>query len=230
MTGVPRLETGGKARGRREQRTDMERIAKREAGTASRHRLIVAVSGSTGPHYGVRLLEVLREQTDLEIHLILTAAARKTIEYEMGREPAAIAALADAVHDERDIASPLASGTFVTDGMIVAPCSIKTLSAIAHSFTDTLVVRAADVCLKERRKLVLVVRETPLHAGHLRLMLRATENGAVILPPVPAFYHLPKTVEEIVDHTIVKILDQFDIHLDLIRRWRGISRDDSRPE
>jgi len=230
MTGVPRLETGGKARGRPEQRTDMERIAKREAGMASRRRLIVAVSGSTGPHYGVRLLEVLREHTDVEIHLILTAAARKTIEFEMGRDPAAIATLADAVHDERDIASPLASGTFVTDGMIVVPCSIKTLSAIAHSFSDTLVVRAADVCLKERRKLVLVVRETPLHAGHLRLMLRATENGAVILPPMPAFYHLPKTVEEIVDHTIVKILDQFDIHLDLIRRWRGISRDDSRPE
>ena len=197
---------------------------------ASRRRLIVAVSGSTGPHYGVRLLEVLREDTDVEVHLILTAAARKTIEYEMGRDPATIAALADAVHDERDIASPLASGTFVTAGMIVAPCSIKTLSAIAHSFTDTLVVRAADVCLKERRKLVLVVRETPLHAGHLRLMLRATENGAVILPPMPAFYHLPKTVDEIIDHTIVKILDQFDIHLDLIRRWRGISRDDSRPE
>jgi 4-hydroxy-3-polyprenylbenzoate decarboxylase len=196
----------------------------------ARRRLIIAVSGSTGPHYGVRLLEVLREHTDVETHLILTAAARKTIEYEMGRDPAAIAALADALHDERDIASPLASGTFVTDGMIVAPCSIKTLSAIAHSFTDTLVVRAADVCLKERRKLVLVVRETPLHAGHLRLMLRATQNGAVILPPMPAFYHLPKTVEEIVDHTIVKILDQFGIHLDLIRRWRGLSPDDSHLE
>lgn len=196
----------------------------------TRRRLIIAVSGSTGPHYGVRLLEVLREHTDIEIHLILTAAARKTIQYEMGRDPAAIAALADALHDEQDIASPLASGTFVTDGMIVAPCSIKTLSAIAHSFNDTLVVRAADVCLKERRRLVLVVRETPLHAGHLRLMLRATETGAVILPPMPAFYHLPKTVEEIIDHTIVKILDQFEIHLDLIRRWRGLSADDSRLE
>jgi 4-hydroxy-3-polyprenylbenzoate decarboxylase len=195
-----------------------------------RRRLIVALSGSTGPHYGVRLLEILRTHAEIETHAIVTAAAAKTIEYEMGRDPAAIAALADALHDERDIASPLASGTFVTDGMIVAPCSIKTLSAIAHSFTDTLVVRAADVCLKERRKLVLVVRETPLHAGHLRLMLRATQNGAVILPPMPAFYHLPKTVEEIVDHTIVKILDQFGIHLDLIRRWRGLSPDDSHLE
>ncbi len=188
-------------------------------------RLIVAVSGSTGPHYGVRLLEVLREHADVETHLILTAAARMTIEYEMRRDPATVAALADTVYDEKDIASPIASGTFVTDGMIVAPCSIKTLSAIAHSYSDNLIVRAADVCLKERRKLLLVVRETPLHAGHLRLMLEATEHGAVILPPMPAFYHLPKTVDEIIDHTIVKILDQFGIHLDLVRRWRGLSGD-----
>ncbi len=188
-----------------------------------RRRLIVALSGSTGPHYGVRLLEVLRAHTEIETHLILTAAARKTIEYEMGRDPESVLALADVVHDERDIASAIASGTFVTDGMAVAPCSIKTLSAIANSYNDTLTVRAADVCLKERRKLVLVVRETPLHAGHLRLMLRATESGAVILPPVPGFYHRPKTVDEIVDHTVVKVLDQFGIHLDLIKRWAGLS-------
>ncbi len=188
-------------------------------------RLIVALSGSTGPHYGVRLLEVLRAHTDVETHLILTAAARKTIEYEMGMDPKTVAALAHAFHDERNIAAAIASGTYVTDGMVVVPCSIKTLSAIAHSFADSLVTRAADVCLKERRKLVLVVRETPLHAGHLRLMLRATEAGAVILPPMPAFYHLPKTIEEIVDHTIVKILDQFGIHLDLIQRWRGLPAD-----
>ena len=224
-------EIGGKGRRRPEQRTPTETDRDtREVRMASRRRLIIAISGSTGPHYGVRLLEVLREHTDVETHLILTAASRKTIEYEMGRDPARVAVLADKLHDDRDIASPLASGTFVTDGMIVAPCSIKTLSAIAHSFADTLVVRAADVCLKERRRLVLVVRETPLHAGHLKLMLQATENGAVILPPMPAFYHLPKAVEEIVDHTVVKILDQFDIHLDLIRRWRGLSADDSRPE
>ena len=185
-------------------------------------RLIVALSGSTGPHYGVRLLEVLRAHTDIETHLILTAAARKTIEYEMGRDPQTVAALAHEVHDEKNIASAIASGTFVTNGMVVAPCSIKTLSAIANSFNDTLTIRAADVCLKERRKLVLVVRETPLHAGHLGLMLRATEAGAVILPPMPGFYHLPKTIADIVDHTIVKILDQFGIHLDLIRRWDGL--------
>jgi polyprenyl P-hydroxybenzoate/phenylacrylic acid decarboxylase-like protein len=190
-----------------------------------RRRLIVALSGSTGPHYGVRLLEVLRAHTEIETHLILTAAARKTIEYEMGRDPDSVLALADVVHDERDIASAIASGTFVTDGMAVAPCSIKTLSAIANSYNDTLTVRAADVCLKERRKLVLVVRETPLHTGHLRLMLRATEAGAVILPPMPGFYHLPKTVDDIIDHTVVKVLDQFGIHLDLIKRWGGLSAD-----
>jgi len=189
---------------------------------AHARRLIVALSGSTGPHYGVRLLEVLRAHTDVETHLILTAAARKTIAYEMGRDPATVAALAHVVHDERNIAGSIASGTFVTDGMVVAPCSIKTLSAIANSYNDTLTVRAADVCLKERRRLVLVVRETPLHAGHLRLMVEATEAGAVILPPVPGFYHLPKTVGDLVDHTIVKILDQFGIHLDLIRRWTGL--------
>jgi 4-hydroxy-3-polyprenylbenzoate decarboxylase len=190
-------------------------------------RLIIALSGSTGPHYGVRLLEVLRQHTSVETHLILTGAARKTIEYEMDRDPETVAALAHHVHDEHNIASALASGTFVTDGMVVAPCSIKTLSAITHSFNDTLVVRAADVCLKERRRLVLVVRETPLHAGHLRLMLQATESGAVILPPMPAFYHGPKTVGDIIDHTVVKILDQFGIHLDVIRRWTGLGAKES---
>ncbi|HKF17275.1 MAG TPA: UbiX family flavin prenyltransferase [Candidatus Dormibacteraeota bacterium] len=187
----------------------------------SRPRLIVALTGSSGPHYGVRLLEVLRD-VEVEVHLILSAAARKTIEYEMGRDPNQVLTLADVVHDERDIAAPIASGTFLTDGMVVAPCSIRTLSAIANSANDNLVVRAADVCLKERRRLVLVVRETPLHLGHLRLMLQATEAGAVILPPVPGFYHLPKTIDDLVDHTVTKVLDQFGIHLDLIARWEGI--------
>lgn len=186
-----------------------------------RPRLIVALTGSSGPHYGVRLLEVLRD-VDVEVHLILSAAARKTIEYEMGRDPDQVLTLADVVHDERNIAAPIASGTFLTDGMVVAPCSIRTLSAIANSANDNLVVRAADVCLKERRRLVLVVRETPLHLGHLRLMLQATEAGAVILPPVPGFYHLPKTIDDLVDHTVTKVLDQFGIHLDLIARWEGI--------
>ncbi|HEY0583080.1 MAG TPA: UbiX family flavin prenyltransferase, partial [Chloroflexota bacterium] len=121
-----------------------------------------------------------------------------------------------------NIAASIASGSFVTDGMIVAPCSIKTLSAIANSFNDNLIARAADVCLKERRKLVLVVRETPLHLGHLRLMQQATEAGAVILPPVPGFYHRPQSIQDLVDHTVTKILDQFGIHLDLIQRWHGL--------
>ena len=185
-------------------------------------RLIVGLSGSTGPHYGVRLLEVLRAHTDVETHVILSGAARKTIEYEMDRDPAEVAALAHELHDERNIGASIASGTFVTDGMIVAPCSIKSLSAIANSYNDNLIARAADVCLKERRKLVLVVRETPLHAGHLRLMQQATEAGAVILPPAPAFYHLPKTIDDVVDHTVAKILDQFGIHVDIIRRWQGL--------
>lgn len=189
----------------------------------SRRRLIVALTGSTGPHYGVRLVEVLRAHTDVEVHLVLSAAARVTIQYEMDRDPASVAALAHRVYDERDVGAAIASGTFVTDGMVVAPCSIKTLSAIAHSFTDTLIARAADVCLKERRRLVLVVRETPLHRGHLRLMLEAAESGAVILPPVPAFYHRPASIAELVDHTVVKILDQFGIHLDLVTRWTGLS-------
>jgi 4-hydroxy-3-polyprenylbenzoate decarboxylase len=184
-------------------------------------RLIVALTGSTGPHYGVRLLEVL-PGAGVETHVILTRAARKTIEYEMRRDPDEVLSLAGAVYDESDIGAAIASGTFLTDGMVVAPCSIKTLSAIANSYNDNLVSRAADVCLKERRKLVLVVRETPLHAGHLRLMTQATEAGAVMLPPAPAFYHRPETIQDIVDHTVVKVLDQFGIHLELIRRWTGL--------
>lgn len=184
-------------------------------------RLVVGISGSTGPHYGVRLIRALREQTDVEVHLVLSAGARKTIEYEMECDPDEVLRLADVVHDERNLASPLASGTFLTMGMVVAPCSIKTLSAVANSYNDNLLARAADVCLKERRRLVLVVRETPLHAGHLRLMLQATEAGAVVLPPVPGFYHRPRSIDELIDHTVVKVLDQFGIHLDLIGRWQG---------
>ena len=184
-------------------------------------RLIVGISGASGPQLGVRIVEVLRERTDVEIHLILSRGARATIEYETDRDPDELLALAHVVHDERNLAASIASGTFVTDGMVMAPCSIKTLSAVANSFNDNLLVRAADVCLKERRPLVLLVRETPLHAGHLRLMAQATEQGAVVLPPVMAFYHRPQTVQELIDHAVVKTLDQFGIHLDLVRRWEG---------
>jgi 4-hydroxy-3-polyprenylbenzoate decarboxylase len=187
-----------------------------------RRRLIVGISGASAPIYGVRLLEVLRDRPDVETHLVLSSGARRTIEYELDRDPSEVEALAAHVHDERALGDSIASGTFVTDGMVVAPCSIKTLSAIAGSYSDNLLTRAADVCLKERRRLVLVVRETPLHAGHLRLMLQATEAGAVILPPVPAFYHRPASIGDLVDHTVTKVLDQFGIHVDLIRRWEGI--------
>ncbi len=185
-------------------------------------RVVVAISGASGPIYGVRLLEALREHTDFELHLILSKGAAATIEYELERTPASVSELAHVVHDERNLAASLASGTFITRGMIVAPCSVKTLSGIATSFNDNLIVRAADVCLKERRPLVLVVRETPLHAGHLRLMQQVTEAGAVVLPPVPGFYTKPKTIEELVDHTVMKALDQLGVHLDLVPRWKGL--------
>ncbi|MBS1887649.1 MAG: UbiX family flavin prenyltransferase [Actinobacteria bacterium] len=186
-----------------------------------RRRVIVGISGASGPHYGVRLVEVLREQTEVEVHLILSRGARATIAYELERDPDEIAALADVVHDEGNLAASIASGTFVTAGMVIAPCSVKTLSGVANSFNDNLIVRAADVCLKERRPLVLVVRETPLHLGHLRLMEQVTAAGGVVLPPVPGFYHRPATIEDLVDHTVTKVLDQLGIHLDLIRRWEG---------
>jgi flavin prenyltransferase len=183
-------------------------------------RLIVGITGSSAPHYGVRLLEVLRP-LDVEVHLVMSARAHRTIEYEMGRDPEDVARLADVRHDPEDVGAGPASGTFLALGMVVAPCSIRTLSAIANSADDNLIVRAADVCLKERRRLVLVVRETPLHLGHLRLMSQVAEVGGVILPPVPAFYHRPKTVDDLIDHTVSKVLDQFGIHVDLIERWEG---------
>lgn len=172
----------------------------------------------------MRLLEVLRD-LPVETHLVMSDAARRIAELESGYTPGQIEALADFVHGNGDIAAPIASGSFPTMGMIVAPCSIKSLSAIAHSYNDTLLARAADVVLKERRKLVLVVRETPLHLGHLRLMAEATEYGAVILPPMPAFYHGPKTIAGLVDQTVGKVLDQFGLEHGLFRRWGDGSGD-----
>jgi polyprenyl P-hydroxybenzoate/phenylacrylic acid decarboxylase-like protein len=188
-------------------------------------RLIVAISGSTGTIYGVRLLTVLSERfADIETHLVLTRAARVTMAEELGGDPADVERLGSVVHDERNLGAAIASGTFLTRGMIVCPCSIKTLSGIATSYSDSLVTRAADVCLKERRRLVLVVRETPLHLNHLRLMIQATEAGAVIAPPSPAFYHRPQTLEDVVDHTVVKILDLLGLNVDgLISRWEGLT-------
>ena len=185
-------------------------------------RLTVGISGSSGAIYGVRLVEVLSKVPDIETHLIISKGAEATISYETDRDPARVHALADHVYGNTKVGAAPASGTFITDGMIVAPCSMKTLSSIANSYANTLIARAADVCLKERRKLVLVTRETPLHLGHLRMMSSVTEAGAVVLPPVPGFYTRPESVADIVDHTVTKILDQLGIEANLIERWAGI--------
>lgn len=190
------------------------------AGLETPRRIVVAMSGASGTIYGVRLLEVLRD-AGIQTHLVLTEAAREVARLETGLAPADIEALAYAAYPDRDLAAPIASGSFQTMGMVVAPCSIKSLAAITQCYSDTLLVRAADVALKERRRLVLVVRETPLHLGHLRLMTQVTEYGAVVLPPIPGFYHAPQSVADLIDHTIGKILDQFDIERGLYRRWEG---------
>lgn len=187
-------------------------------------RLIVGISGASGAIYGVRLLQVLRDVADVETHLVMSQAARQTLSLETDYSLRDVQALADVVHDARDIAASISSGSFKTTGMVILPCSIKTLSGIVNSYTDTLVTRAADVVLKERRPLVLCVRETPLHLGHLRLMTQAAELGAVIMPPVPAFYHRPQSLDEIINQTVNRVIDQFDIELpdDLFTRWQGI--------
>ncbi|ELE9040758.1 UbiX family flavin prenyltransferase [Enterobacter cloacae] len=186
-------------------------------------RLIVGLSGASGAVYGVRLLQVLRDVAEVETHLVMSQAARQTLSLETDLSLRDVQALADVVHDARDIAASISSGSFKTAGMVILPCSIKTLSGIVNSYTDTLVTRAADVVLKERRPLVLCVRETPLHLGHLRLMTQAAELGAVIMPPVPAFYHRPASLDDVINQTVNRVLDQFDIHLpeDLFTRWQG---------
>ncbi|WP_318365545.1 UbiX family flavin prenyltransferase [Enterobacter sp.] len=186
-------------------------------------RLIVGISGASGAIYGVRLLQVLRDVADIETHLVMSNAARQTLSLETDLTLRDVQSLADVVHDARDIAASISSGSFKTAGMVILPCSIKTLSGIVHGYTDNLLTRAADVVLKERRPLVLCVRETPLHLGHLRLMTQAAELGAVIMPPVPAFYHRPQTLDDIINQTVNRIVDQFDIELpaDLFTRWSG---------
>jgi len=186
-------------------------------------RLIVGLSDASGAIYGVRLLQVLRDVAEVETHLVMSQAARQTLSLETDLSLRDVQALADVVHDARDIAASISSGSFKTAGMVILPCSIKTLSGIVNSYTDTLVTRAADVVLKERRPLVLCVRETPLHLGHLRLMTQAAELGAVIMPPVPAFYHRPQSLDDVINQTVNRVLDQFDIDLpeDLFTRWQG---------
>ncbi len=188
-------------------------------------RIVVGISGASGAIYGVRLLEVLRGARDVETHAIVSGPAKATIEYETERKVADVLKLADVTYDEKDMAATLASGSFLTAGMAIAPCSMRTVGALASSLNDNLIVRAADVHLKERRKLVLVVREAPLHAGHLKLMYELSLAGAVVLPAAPGFYHRPTTLQALVDHVVGKTLDQLGVAHELFPRWAGIERE-----
>ena len=183
-------------------------------------RIIVGITGATGVVYGIRLLEVLKN-SGIEAHAILSESAEKNIATETNYSLPYVRDLACEVYDVGDMAAAVSSGSFKTDGMVIAPCTIKTLSGVANSFNDNLVIRAADVVMKERRRLILLVRETPLHEGHLELMARVARRGGIILPPVPAFYHHPKTIEDIIDQTIGKVLDLLDIDHSLYERWKG---------
>lgn len=192
-------------------------------------RLIIGITGASGAIYGIRALEVLRQDPETETHLVLSQAGRATVSQETSWTVRDVEALADVVHSPSNIGAPIASGSFATSGMLVAPCSIKTLSAIANCHTADLISRAADVQLKEGRPVVLLVRETPLHAGHLRLMSQASENGAVIMPPVPAFYTKPATVDEIVNVTVGRALARLGLVNPLFDEWPGMGGDRSDP-
>ncbi|MCS6764968.1 MAG: UbiX family flavin prenyltransferase [Candidatus Protistobacter heckmanni] len=192
--------------------------------TQGKRRLIVAITGASGAVYGVRLLERLRAAPGWETHLVLSGSGAFTAMHELDMKRADIEALADVTHNAKDIGASISSGSFRTAGMVIAPCSMKTLAAIAHGLADNLVSRAADVVLKERRKLVLLARETPLNLVHLRNMTAVTEMGAIVCPPVPAFYARPRSLDDMVDHTVGRLLDLFDIeHENLVRRWEGLT-------
>ena len=182
-------------------------------------RLIVGISGASGVIYGIRMLQVLQGFREIETHLVISKPGERTISEETSYKIDEVKALANVVHPVQDIGASIASGSFKTEGMVIIPCSIHTASAIAYSISDNLLTRAADVVLKEKRKLVLVVRESPLHVGHLKSLLAAAEMGAMIVPPVPAFYTLPKTLDEIIDHTVGRVLDLFGIEHKLVKRW-----------
>jgi 4-hydroxy-3-polyprenylbenzoate decarboxylase len=184
--------------------------------------LIVGMSGASGVVYGIRLLEALRTIDAVETHLVMSESAQVNIAVETDWAVSDVKALADHVHANKDVAASIASGSFRTEGMIIAPCSIKTLSAVANSYADSLLVRAADVVLKEQRRLVLVPRETPLHTGHCELLLKASQIGAIIAPPMPAHYIKPQSVEELVDHHVGRLLDLFDLESGLVNRWQGL--------
>jgi len=186
-------------------------------------RLIVGMSGASGIIYGIRLLEVLRGVKDVETHVVMSNAAKRTILLETDYTVQQVEGLADSIYSFGDIAASISSGSYKTMGMVVIPCAMKTLSGIANSYSDNLLLRAADVVLKDQRKLVIVARETPLHLGHVRLMAQAIEMGAIMMPPMPAFYHRPQTLNDIINQTVNRALDLFDIELDhdLFNRWQG---------
>ncbi len=181
-------------------------------------RLIVGISGATGAIYGIRLLEVL-SKSDIETHLVITEAAERTILMETDWKVEKVKSLANVSYDIKNLGADISSGSFLSEGMVIIPCSIRSLSGVANSYNENLLIRTADVTLKERRKLVLLVRETPLHQGHLELMIRASRMGAILLPPVPAFYFHPKTIDDLINHTIGKVLDLFGINHHLFNRW-----------
>jgi 4-hydroxy-3-polyprenylbenzoate decarboxylase len=188
-------------------------------------RIIIGLTGASGVIYGIRALEMLRNVADIETHAIISPSALLTAQTEVDMGADEIRGLCDHVHSHRDIGASIASGSFVTEGMLVAPCSVKTLSAIANCYDSDLMVRAADVCLKERRRVVLMLRETPFHAGHIALMAQATQNGAIIMPPVPGFYSKPQTIDDLVNQSVGRALDLLGIHLPVVHRWK-----DSAPE
>jgi 4-hydroxy-3-polyprenylbenzoate decarboxylase len=185
-------------------------------------RIIIAITGATGAVYGVRLLQQLQHTSGIETHLIVSDAAVLTLHQETGLQRREVEALAHAVHKVRDVGASIASGSFQSDGMIVAPCSMKTLASVAHGLSDNLIARAADVVLKERRRLVLMVRETPFNLAHLRNMTAVTEMGGIIFPPLPSFYHNPQSIAEMVDHTVGRVIDLFGIEHTLAPRWNGM--------
>jgi 4-hydroxy-3-polyprenylbenzoate decarboxylase/2,5-furandicarboxylate decarboxylase 2 len=190
---------------------------------ASKKRLVVAITGASGAVYGVRILQVLSTLDDWESHLVFSSSGALTAAHELGMRRPEIEELADVVHNVRDIGASIASGSFQCDGMVIAPCSMRTLAAVAHGMADNLVTRAADVMLKERRRLVLLARETPFNLAHLRNMTAVTELGAIVLPPMPAFYNHPQTVDDIVNHTVGRALDLFNVeHAGLVKRWQGL--------
>jgi 4-hydroxy-3-polyprenylbenzoate decarboxylase len=192
------------------------------APTQHRKRLIIAITGATGVIYGIRLLQALRDIASVETHLLISEAGVLNLHQELDMKRKDVEALADVVHNVRDVGAAIASGSFQSDGMIIAPCSMKTLAAVAHGFSDNLITRAADVVLKERRRLVLMVRETPFNLAHLRNMTAVTEMGGIIFPPLPGFYHRPASIAEMVDHTAGRVLDLFEIQHSLTPRWNGL--------